>query len=158
MKRLSLVYFCLFALVFVGCKTIQYVPVEHTEYVTVRDTTFLRDTVIRTELQKARISDFVDVTDTLVLSTDLATATAFVDTTKAILRGTIENTKPYVEKPVQIKERIVYRDSVITKEIPVEVQVEKVVKHVPRWCWWTLVYSILLSAALGLYVYFRLKP
>jgi len=121
----------LLALVVSGCKTIQYVPVEHTEYVTVRDTTFLRDTVIRTELQKARISDFVDVTDTLVLSTDLATATAFVDTTKAILRGTIENTKPYVEKPVQIKERIVYRDSVITKEIPVEVQVEKVVKHVP---------------------------
>lgn len=131
MKR-SLVYFVLLALVFAaGCKTIKYIPVEHTEYVTVRDSVYFRDTLVRIELEKARLADFVDVSDTLVLSTELARSTAYLDTARAILRGTIENIKPYVEKPVQIKEKIVVRDSIIYQDKPYPVEVEKEVRYVP---------------------------
>lgn len=108
-----------------------YVP--QYQYIHQRDSVYLKDTVVKVELQKGKISDFVDVKDTLVLQNETTRATAFIDTTKAILRGSLENTKPYVEKPVQFKEKIVYRDSVVIQEKPVEVEVEKIVKVVPLW-------------------------
>lgn len=130
-KGRSLLFGLLFPLVFAACSTVKYVPVETVKEVHVRDSVYLRDTVVRVELEKARISDFVDVTDTLVLSDGYSRSTAFLDTTRAVLRGSIETIKPYIEKPVQVKEKIVYRDSIITKDVPVPVEVEKHVKYVP---------------------------
>ena len=120
-----------FLLILVSCKTIQYVPVETIKEVHVKDSVYVTDTLVRVELEKARLSDFVDVGDTLVLQTDLARSTAFIDTTAGKLKGTLENIKPYVEKPIPVQHKIEYRDTVITKEIPVEVEVEKIVKVVP---------------------------
>ena len=114
----------------VGCKTIQYVPVETVREVRITDTTYLRDTLIRIELEKARLADFVDLGDTLVLQTDLARSVSFLDTTSGKLKGTLENTLKYVERPVQIRERLVYRDSLVTKEVPVEV--DKPVPYTPK--------------------------
>lgn len=148
MKGRLLVYFALLLQVFVGCSPkIVYVPVETVKEVHTRDSVYFRDTVVRVELEKARLSDFVDVGDTLVLATDLARATAFVDSTKGILRGTIENIKPYIEKPVPVQHKIEYRDSIITKEVPVPVEVEKIVKRTP---WIMRVLSGIGIIALGL--------
>ena len=133
MKKLILSFF----LILVSCKTIQYVPVETIKEVHVKDSVYVTDTLVRVELEKARLSDFVDVGDTLVLQTDLARSTAFIDTTAGKLKGTLENIKPYVEKPIPVQHKIEYRDTVITKEIPVEVEVEKIVKVVP-WIYKTL--------------------
>lgn len=150
MKRL-LVYL-LFGLLVFGCTTIKYVPVKETEYVTIRDSVYFRDTLVRVELEKARLSDFVNVGDTLVLSTDLARSTAFLDTTSGTLKGTLENIKKYVEKPVQIKEKIVYRDSIVKQEIPVPVEVEKIVQKVPLlykiFAWIGFAALLLLAGAL----------
>ena len=55
------------ALILAGCKTIQYVPVEHTKYVTVRDTTILHKTDTLVQVPEVKISDFIDVSDTLVM-------------------------------------------------------------------------------------------
>lgn len=133
MKRL-LVFFAFFAVVFTSCTTVKYIPVKETEYVTVRDSVYFRDTLVRIELEKARVSDFVDVGDTLYMQTDLAASTAFLDTLDGKLKGTLRNIMPYVEKPVQIREKIVYRDSVRSVEVPVPVEIEKRVKYVP---WYT---------------------
>lgn len=130
MKRV-LVYFAFVAVVFTACTTIKYIPVKDTEYVTVRDSVYFRDTLVRVELEKARLSDFCDLTDTLVLSTDFVRSTAYLDSTSGKLKGSLVTLKDYLEKPVQIKEKIVYRDSVTTKEIPVPVEVEKIVKKTP---------------------------
>ena len=137
MKGKLLILAATVALVF-GCGTVKYVPVETIREVHVKDSVFVKDTGVRVELEKARISDFVGLTDTLYLSDAYSTATAFVDTARAILRGTIETTKPYVEKPVQIKEKITYRDSIVYQEKPVPYEVEKIVKHVP---WWAKILS-----------------
>ena len=131
MKRL-LVYFALAALVFTACKTIQYVPVETIKEVHIKDSVYFRDTLVRVELEKARLSDFCDVDDTLVLSTDLARSTAYLDTTSGKLRGTLENIKKYVEKEVPLKEKIMYRDSIVYQDKPVPVEVPK--PYVP-WPW-----------------------
>lgn len=154
MKRL-LVLFATLTLVFSGCK-VQYVPVKETEYVSVRDSIYFRDTLVRIELEKARLSDFVNVGDTLILSTDLALSTAFVDTTSGTLKGTIENIKKYVEKPVQIKEKIVYRDSIVKQEIPVPYEVEKIVKVVP-WFWRVMSVIGILALAYIAFKFFVFK-
>ena len=144
MKRL-IVYLLFGALVFGGCSKTIYVPVEHTEYVAVRDSVYFRDTLVRIELEKARLSDFVNVGDTLVLSTDYVRSTAFLDTLAGTLKGSLVTFKDYVEKPVQFKERIVYRDSIVKQEIPVPVEVEKIVKHTP---WYAKVLAWIGFAAL----------
>lgn len=151
MKKFYSILAILLALLAASCKTIQYVPVETIKEVHIKDSVYFRDTLVRVELEKARISDFCDVDDTLVLSTDLARSTAFLDTTSGTLKGTIENIKKYVEKPVQIKEKIVYRDSVIKQEIPVPFEVEKRVPYVPFF--WKL-FSVIGILALA-YLAFR---
>lgn len=156
--RRSLLFGLLFPLVFAACSTVKYVPVETVKEVHVKDSVYLRDTVVRVELEKARISDFVDVTDTLVLSDGYSRSTAFLDTTRAVLRGSIETIKPYIEKPVPVKHKIEYRDTVITKEIPVPVEVEKIKKVTPKWAWYSLIASIIMAFAIGAYAYIHLKP
>lgn len=135
------------AVVFTACTTIKYIPVKETEYVHVRDSVYFRDTLIRIELEKARLSDFVNAGDTLVLSTDFARSTAFLDTLTGTLKGTLENIKPFVEKNVPLKEKIVYRDSIVKQEIPVPVEVEKIVKKTP---WYMKVLAWIGFAALML--------
>lgn len=120
-----------FFLILVSCKTIQYVPVETIKEVHVKDSVYVTDTLVRVELERARLSDFVDVGDTLVLQTDLARSTAFIDTTAGKLKGTLENIKPYVEKPIPVQHKIEYRDTVLKVEVPVPVEVEKITKVVP---------------------------
>ena len=139
----------------VGCKTIQYVPVETIKEVHIKDTTYLRDTLIRIELEKARLADFVDLGDTLVLQTDLARSTAFLDTTSGKLKGTLENTLKYVERPVQIRERLVYRDSLVTKEVPVEV--DRPVPYTPKVWKFFGILGMLAAAAVIVQILRKLK-
>ena len=122
----------LFATVSNGCTTIRYIPVETTVTVHQLDSIYFRDTVLQVEVQKARISDFSRLLDTLDLETPLARSRAFVDTTAGILRGTLEQ-RGEIPVKVQWKEHIVYRDSVREREVPVPVEVEKIVKVVPWW-------------------------
>lgn len=131
MKGRLLVYFALLLQVFVGCSPkIVYVPVEHTEYVTVRDTTVLHRTDTLVQIPEVSIADYIDLNDTLRISAPFAEMSAWVDSTFNKVAGTL---KQGGKLPVQVieKERLVYRDSIQVKEVPVPVEVEKIVKHVP---------------------------
>lgn len=154
MKGRLLVNVAAAALVFGGCSTIKYVPVETIKEVHVKDSVYVRDTLVRIELEKARLADFVDVGDTLVLQTDLARSTAFLDTTSRKLKGTLENIKPYVEKPIPVQHKIEYRDTVITKEVPVPVEVTKEVRYIP---WWAKVLSWIGGLSLAAAIIYILR-
>jgi len=67
------------------------------------------------------IKDIVPVYDTLQLETSLAEATAYVDTSMHILRGTIKNKEGYTQK-IKYVDRVEYRDSIQIKEVPFEVE------------------------------------
>lgn len=153
MKGKLLILAATVALVF-GCGTVKYVPVETIKEVHVKDSVFVKDTVVRIELEKARLADFVDVGDTLVLQTDLARSTAFLDTTSRKLKGTLENIKPYVEKPIPVQHKIEYRDTVITKEVPVPVEVTKEVRYIP---WWAKVLSWIGGLSLAAAIIYILR-
>lgn len=134
-----------------GCKTIQYIPVEHTEYVTVRDSVYLRDTTIQFKIVKEYVKDYTDLLDTLHLETGLAEARAWVDTSKNVLAGEIKNKDKTVDVPVQVKERVVVRDSIVYQDRPVPVEVEKVVHPgYEKYLWGWLVLSVV---GLGVFVY-----
>jgi hypothetical protein len=146
-----LVIFFLLPLVF-SCKTV-YIPVAEKEYVTVRDSVYLRDTTVQYKVEKEYVKDYTGLLDTLRMETSYAASTAYVDTTRGTLVGEIKNKENVINVPVQVKEKVTVRDSIVYKEVPVEV--EKIVKtHYPyeKWLWIWLVFSLL---GLGLFVYFR---
>lgn len=112
-----------------SCAKRIYVPIETIKEVRVTDTTYLHRTDTLVQVPEVSIADFIDVRDTLVLRASNATATAWVDTTFNALKGRLVQGG---KLPVQVveKERIVYRDSITTKEVPVEV--EKPVPYTPK--------------------------
>lgn len=140
-----------------GCRTIQYVPIKQTEYVTVRDSVYLRDTTIKYQVEKEYVKDYSDLLDTLELETGLASAKAWVDTSKSVLAGEIKNKKKSIDIPVQVKEKVVYRDSIVYKEKPVPVEVEVVKTKYPAVFWWLLGWGILSIGYIVLKVYFRMR-
>ena len=115
-----------------ACGTVKYLPVIQKEVVTVRDTTVLhlRDTLIK--VPELRYKDFTGLLDTLSIKTPISEFRAYCDTTAGVLRGDVTQSGKI---PVQIveRERIVYRDSIRDREVPVPVEVEKIVKVVPWW-------------------------
>ena len=127
MKRL-LVFVALLAVVF-GCTTIKYVPVKETEYVTIKDSVYFRDTTIKYQIEKEYVKEYAK--DTLRLSTKYSDFTAFQDTLSGLLSGYAKNNENLINIPISVKEKIVYKDSIVTKEVPVPVEVEKKVKFVP---------------------------
>lgn len=146
------VYLTLGLLVFTGCKTV-YIPVEHTEYVTVRDSVYFRDTTVQYKVEKEYVKDYTGLLDTLYLETGMAEASAWVDTTKSVLAGEIRNKENVINIPVQVKEKVTVRDSIVYQDKPVPVEVVKTVHPgYEKYLWGWLVFSLL---GLALLVYFR---
>ena len=128
-----------------GCKTIQYIPVEHTEYVTVKDSVYLRDTVVQFKVEKEYVKDYTGLQDTLNLETGMASAKAWVDTSRNTLAGEIRNKESVIDIPVQVKEKVITRDSVVYKEVPVPVETIREVHpkyEIALWCY--LVFSLIV--------------
>ena len=153
MSKGLLVFSTLFLLFFfAGCK-VQYVPVEHTEYVTVRDSVYLKDTTIQYKIEKEYVRDYTGLLDTLDMETSYASARAWVDTSRATLSGEIKNKENVINIPVQVKEKVTVRDSIVYQDRPVPVEVIKTVHPgYEKWLWGWLVFSLL---GLALFVYFR---
>lgn len=142
-------------LLLAGCKTIQYVPVEHTEYVHTVDSVYLKDTVVQVEVEKARISDFVGMLDTLSIHTDISDFRAYCDTSTATLRGDVRQSGTI---PVKIvwKEKVSVRDSIVYQDRPVPVEVVKTVHPKYEWALW--VWGIVALLLLGFLLYRKIMP
>ena len=102
-----------------------------------------------------RYRDYTSLLDTLKLETSLAKAEAYVDTTNNTLKGSIENKKDSIKTVIKWKERIVQKDSLVYKEVPVEV--EKEVTKYPKSYWWFMGFTILAALYVALKVYMKIK-
>ena len=145
-------------LMLLGCSTLKHQPTTTTNVVTVvKDSLVIHQDTVRIDIPIERYVDVVPVYDTLRLETSLAKSEAYVDTLTHTLKGNLEHKPNSLKTEIKYVERtrIEYRDSLVTKEVPVEVEVIKT--KVPRWCWNLLVFDILAVIALGVLVYFRLK-
>lgn len=137
-----------------ACKTIQYVPIKGDTVVEYRDTTIWKDSLIYTPVEV--VKEVVPYMEPLYMETSLAKAEAYVDTTTNTLKGKIENKKGITEQ-IKWREKIVYKDSIVTQEIPVEV--EKIItktKH-PFYEWLLWVISILSIGYVAIKIYLKKK-
>ncbi len=123
------VYFVLVAVIFASCTTIKYIPVKEKEYITIKDSVYFRDTTVQYQIEKEYVKEYAK--DTLRLSTKYSDFTAYQDTLSGLLSGYAKNKEKLIDIPMSVKEKIVYKDSIVTKEVPVPVEVEKKVKFVP---------------------------
>lgn len=136
----------IFTVLICSCSTIKYVPITDTENTHKVDSTIIqyRDTTIFVEIPVEVIKEVVPQLDTLYMETSLSHSTSYLDTTTRTLKGRLENKTEPIEKIVYLpsKEHIVYRDSIVTKEVPVEVEVEKEI--IPKWCWYSVIFNLIV--------------
>lgn len=152
MKNIVCLIVCLLC---ISCSTVKQVPIANTENIQRVDSTIIqyRDTTIYVEVPVEVIKEVVPQLDTLFMETSLAKSTSYLDTTTQTLKGTLANKTEPIEKIVYLpsKEHIVYRDSIVTKEIPVEVIVEK--PYTPNWCWYSLIINVICGMLIGFKIY-----
>lgn len=131
-------------------------PIKEETVIHYIDSTRWHDSTVVSYLIKERYVDIRSIYDTLHLETSYAEATAYVDTSYKALKGIIENKSDIpVKTQIKWKERIIYRDSIITKEVPVEV-IKEVTKY-PKTYWWFMAISIAALAYIILKVYLKFK-
>lgn len=107
----------------IACGTIKPIPVE--TVINYKDSTVVNTIDSIVYIPRERVVDIVPQYDTLKLETNKAQAEAWVDTTLHVLRGNIEN-KTGIEYKYIYKDRIEYRDSIVTEQVPYPVEVEKI--------------------------------
>lgn len=156
MKKLILVFTTLFLLV-VGCGTVHHLPSENSHVsITIKDSIRWKDSTIYVQVPVERYVDVVPVYDTLKLESTLAKSVSYVDTVTHTLKGNLEHKPEALKTVIKYKDRIVteYRDSISIKEVPVEVEVIREV--VPKWCWWSLVFNVVVLLVFAVRVYLKL--
>ena len=143
----------------VSCSTVKYVPISDSENIHKVDSTIIqyRDTTIFVEVPVEVVKEVVPQLDTLYMETSLSHSTSYLDTTTRTLKGELKNKIEPIEKIVYLpsKEHIVYRDSIITKEVPVEVQVEK--KYIPQWVWYSVIFNVIVLCYIGFKIYLKFR-
>ena len=139
-----------------GCATIRPVPVENNTQVQtiVRDSVVIHRDTVTLEVPVESSASFQ--VQSSHLETTVAYSDASVDST-GLLNHTLTN-KPFkVEKEIVYLDRVKteYRDSLVVKEVPVEVETIK--KVVPKWVFLLIAVNILTIIALGVkfYLHFR---
>lgn len=120
-----------------------------------RDSIITKIDTIPVELPPVYIKDYTSLGDTLHLGTEYASARAWVNPELELLEGDIKSNPKPIYVPVPTHEEYHQKDSIIIKEVPVEV--EKVVKVYPKIMWWSIAFNILFVLSVGLYLYFKLR-
>ena len=119
---------------FYGCSTQKYLPSSNIKIVS-KDSL-----VIHTELISVAIPienhSIVTPTKKSHLETSVATSDASIDSL-GLLHHTLINKKDSIKTKIQYVDKIVYRDSVEVKEVPVEV--EKPVPYIPNFYKFTFI-------------------
>ena len=126
-----------------------YVPTNTDTHIEYRDSVIYKVDTLKINVPVETVKEVVPPRDTLKMATSVAEAKAWVDTTTNTLKGELKNKKTALSQPqVVYKEKIKYRDSLVTKEVPVEVEkiVEK--RYVPFI--WKLLGSVGILALLFL--------
>lgn len=136
-----------------SCSTVKYVYLPGETKIEYRDTTIYRDSIQYTPIEV--VKEIVPEMDTLTMSTSLAEAKAYIDTTNRVLRGEIKNKKG-ITNEIHYKDRIVYRDSIVNKPYPVEVE-KKVIEYKHYWydklCYPFALIGLIFIILLGLKIY-----
>ena len=145
-------------LMLTGCGAAQLLPTQSSQVLTVvRDSVAIHTDTVKVPIPVERYVDVVPAYDTLRLQTSLALSEAWVDTLTHTLKGNLQHKPGALTTDVKYVERVVTvtKDSLVTKEVPVPVEVVKY--KTPGWCRRLLVFDLLLLLVFGALAYLKLK-
>lgn len=147
---LGLFVLVILCLLTVSCSTVKYVPVQGEKIVEYRDTTvYVKDTVT-VVVPREVVKEIVPKDTISILRTSVALSTAKIE--KGMLHHKLEQ-KGVIKTQIDTVVKVQYVDKYIKEEIPVEVIKE--VKHIPNWCWYSLIANIILGVWFAAKFYFR---
>ena len=167
-KVLWIIFTSLVMLTFLnGCGATKHVPVTDKTDIILRDSVIFRDStrvidsIIYVQIPREKVMDIIRQIDTSNLETSVAKSTAYIDTTSLMIIHSLENKDTVLQEKIIYKDRyiteekIVYRDSIQIKEIPVEVEVEKI--KYPKSYWWFLGFFVIVIGYIILRIYLKIK-
>lgn len=154
-------YLCIVAVLFcVGCATVKEVPINttQTDSVRIEKVVEYRDTTIYVDVPREIIREVVPELDTLYMENTVATSRSYLDTTTQTLKGELKTKPTKLPQPVKLPETTEKEEIIkeVIKEVPVRVEVEK--KHIPNWCWYSLIGNIVVVLLIGFRLYLKFKP
>ena len=149
----------LIAVLFSACSPkIVYVPTNTDTHIEYRDSVIYKVDTLKIPVPVETIKEVVPPMDSLKMETSVAEAKAWIDTSTNTLKGEMKNKKTELSQPkIVYKEKTVYRDSLITKEVSVPVEVEKKVPFVPFPWKFLSVIGILAIAFITFKLLFKFK-
>ena len=159
-NKFTNIFIILFFILFsIGCSTIKHVPIKDNTNIVMKDTIIVKDStriidsIIYVKIPQEKVMDIIKQIDTSKLETSLAKSIAYVDTNSLMIIHSLENKDTVISERLVYqdrfieKEKIVYRDTIETREIPVEVIVEKT--KYPTSYWYLLGFAGLVILYIG---------
>lgn len=135
-KKIGIVLAALLPFLFSTCALPKQIPVESKTEIHYIDSLRIKDSTIIHE--QVLVKDYATPPDTLRLQGQHSKAISYLDNNT--IKGQLTE-DPWKEKIVY-RDRIEYRDSIKTVEVPVPVEVIKEV--VPKWAWYLLVLDFVI--------------
>lgn len=143
-----------------GCATVKEVPVNTTKVdsVKIEKVVEYRDTTIYVDVPREIVREVVPELDTLYMENTVATSRSYLDTATRTLKGELKSKPTKLPQPVKLPETTEKEEIIkeVIKEVPVRVEVEK--KHIPNWCWYSLIGNIVVVLLVGFRLYLKFKP
>lgn len=119
-----------------GCSTPKYLPSSNIKIIA-KDSLFVQTKLVSVALPLE--SHSIITKSKSHLETSVATSDAEIDSL-GLLHHTLVNKKDSLKREIQYIDKIVYRDSIETKEVPVEVEVK--VPYVPKFYQFTFIFFL----------------
>lgn len=171
MKLKNLIFKTILVLCFItcifSCGSVKQIPITNNTETIYKDSLILRDStryidsVIYVNIPREKVMDIISQIDTSYLETSIAKSTAYVDTNSLMIIHSLENKDTVLKEKIVYKDRYVtetktvYRDSIQIKEVPVEVEVEKV--KYPKTYWWLLGFFVIVVGVFIVRIYLKFK-
>lgn len=152
---------------FSSCGSLKKVPVTNNSSVIFKDSLIIRDStrfidsIVYVPIPREKVMEIISQIDTSFLETSVAESQAYVDTNSLMIVHSLENKDTVLKERIVYKDkyitetRIIYKDSIQVKEIPVEVEVVKTVY--PKTYWYLLGFFILVLVYIGIRIYLKFK-
>lgn len=142
-------------LLFTGCKEILPL-IQREEVVTMYvDSTIWHTDTSYFEVPVEVYKDYTSLLDTLRLETNYAYTWSAVDTNNHILIGELRNKAIKLPVEYKWKERIVYQDSIVVRQVPQPYPVVEEKRYIPTFAWICIVWAIVSIVLLGIRLYFK---
>lgn len=153
--------------IFGACGLTKKVPIENNSSIVYRDSLILRDStryidsIIYVKIPKEKVMDIISQIDTSSLETTVAKSVAYIDTNSLLIIHSLENKDTVLKEKIVYKDRyitetkVVYKDSVHIKEVPIEVEIEKLTY--PKTYWWLLGFFVVIVGTFIVKLYLKFK-